>query len=162
MVCQRTYLPSQVGLKTLVLGLGNPILSDDSVGIKIARKLKEAKPELEVIDTCEAGLTILEYVAGCNKLIIIDSIKDGRGKPGELYQFSLEDFQPATAIASSHGLDIATVLKVGRELGYKMPESVSIYGVEIKDNTTFGEECTAEVEQKIPSIIKQITRKEKL
>ena len=94
--------------------------------------------------------------------VIIDSIKNGQGEPGELYQFGLEDFAPSLEIASSHGLDIATVLKVGKELGYEMPESVSIYAVEIKDNATFSEECATEIEQRIPSIVKQIIRKEKL
>ena len=149
-------------MKTVVLGFGNPILSDDAVGIRIAQQIKEQRPQLDVVDTCEAGLTILEHVAGYDKLIIIDSIKNGTGNPGELYQIGLEDFKPATEIATSHGLDIATVLKVGQEMGYKIPAAVSIYAVEIKDNVTFGEECTEEVEQRIPSLTEQIMREEKL
>ena len=48
-------------MKTLVLGIGNPILTDDGVGIKVAQKLKEKNPELEVVETSEAGIAILDH-----------------------------------------------------------------------------------------------------
>ena len=43
-----------------------------------------------------------------------------------------------------------------------MPKYTSIYAVEIKDNTTFGEKCTREVKERIPFIAKQIIKGEKL
>ncbi len=149
-------------MKTVILGLGNPILTDDAVGIKIAQKLKEGNPKLEVIETSEAGIALLDLITGYDKLIIIDSIKNEQGKPGELYKLGLEDLKPAKDFLSSHGIGIATAFELGKGLGYKMPKFVSIYAVEIKDNTTFGEKCTKEVEQRMPSIVKQIMRKEKL
>ena len=149
-------------MKTVILGLGNPILTDDAVGIKIAQKLKEKNSKLEVIETSEAGIALLDLITGYDKLIIIDSIKNEQGKPGELYKLGLEDLKPAKDFSSSHGIGIATAFELGKGLGYKMPKFVSIYAVGIKDNTTFGEKCTEEVEQRMPSIVKQIMRKEKL
>ena len=149
-------------MNTLILGLGNLILTDDGVGIKIARKLKEENPELEVIETSEAGMAILDHIAGYDKLIIIDSIKTERGKPGELHKLELEDLKPAKDFPSSHGLDIATAFQLGQRLGYRMPNFISIYAVDIRDNSTFGEECTQEVEERIPFITKQIIEEEKL
>jgi len=149
-------------LNTLILGIGNPILTDDGVGIKIAHKLKEERPELEVVETGEAGLTLLDLITGYDRLIIIDSIKTEQGKPGQVYKVELEDLKPAMDFSSSHGIDIATAFKLGQRLGYRMPKSVSIYAVEMKDNTTFGERCTEEVEEKIPFIAKQIIDEEKL
>ena len=149
-------------MNTLILGIGNPILTDDGVGIKIAHKLKEERPELEVVETGEAGLTLLDLITGYDRLIIIDSIKTEQGKPGQVYKLELEDLKPAMDFSSSHGIDIATAFKLGQRLGYKMPKSVSIYAVEMKDNTTFGERCTEEVEEKIPFIAQQIIDEEKL
>ena len=149
-------------MKTLILGLGNLILADDGVGIKIARKIKETKPDVEVLETCEAGITLLDHIVGYDRLLIIDSIKTERGKPGELYKLELKDFKPAMDLSLSHGVDIATAFEVGEGLGCRMPQAVSIYAVEIKDNSTFAEECTQEVEQRIPSITKQIIEEEKL
>ncbi len=149
-------------MNTLILGIGNLILTDDGVGIKIAQRLKEERPELEVVETGEAGLTLLDLIVGYDRLIIIDSIKTGQGKPGQVYKLELEDLKPAMDFSSSHGIDIATAFKLGQSLGYRMPKSVSIYAVEMKDNTTFGERCTEEVEERIPFIVQQIIDEEKL
>lgn len=149
-------------MKMLILGLGNPILTDDGVGIEIAQKIGEENPDLEVVETSEAGLALLDYIAGYDKLIIIDSIKTAKGIPGELYKLELGDFKAATDLSCSHGVDIASAFKVGEGLGYKMPRYVSIYAVEVKDNSTFGQGCTEEVKERIPFIARQIMGEEKL
>ncbi len=149
-------------VSTLILGIGNPILTDDGVGIKIARKLKEENLQSEVVETSEAGLALLDLIPGYDKLIIIDSIETEHGKPGEVYKLALEDLKPAMDFTSSHGISIATALELGRVMGYKMPSCVSLYAVEIKDNVTFSENCTPEVEKRVPLITKQIIGEEKL
>ena len=149
-------------MKTLILGFGNPILTDDAVGIRIAEELEREFPDITVEAFCEAGLAILDEVTGYDKLVIIDSIKTGKGKPGELYKLTLEDLKPKSDFSSSHGLDIATAFKLGEMLGYPLPREVSIYAVEVKDNTTFGEECTPEIKKSMPSIIGQIVKEERL
>lgn len=149
-------------MNTLILGIGNPILTDDGVGIKIAQWLKEENPKLEVMETSEAGINFLDLVIGYDKLIIIDSIKTKQGKPGELYKLELEDLKPTMDFLPSHGIDIATAFEVGRKLGFKMPKYISIYAIEIKSNLTFGEECTEEVRERIPFIAGQIMEEEKL
>jgi len=149
-------------MSTLVLGIGNSILADDGVGIKVAQKLKDKNSELEVIETGETGIALLDLIVGWDKLIIIDSIKTEKGKPGDLYKLELEDLRPAKDLSSSHGIGIATAFELGKELGYEMPEHISIYAIGIKDNSTFGEDCTQEVEAKIPSITLQIIKEERL
>jgi hydrogenase maturation protease len=149
-------------MSTLVLGIGNPILSDDGVGIEVARLLKEQVPSITVEETNEASVALLDLIMGYDKLIIIDSIKTGKGDPGELYKLSLEDFGVNLDCASLHGMDIATAFEVGESLGCPMPRSVSIYAVEVKDNSTFAERCTPEVADRIPLAVKQIIGEEKL
>ena len=149
-------------MKTLILGIGNTILTDDGVGIKVAQNIKEGNPDLEVIETSEGGIGLLDHVLGYDKVIIIDSIKTGQGKPGELYKLELEDLKPPMDLSSSHGINIATAFKLGQRLGYRMPKYITIYAVEIKDNSTFGEECTEAVKERIPFIARQIIEKEKL
>jgi hydrogenase maturation protease len=149
-------------MKTLILGFGNPILRDDAVGIRIAEALEGEFPDITVVATSEAGLSIRDEVTGYDKLVIIDSIKTGKGKPGELYKLTLEDLKPKSDFSSSHGLDIATAFKLGERLGYPMPRQVSIYAVEVKDNTTFGEGCTPEIERSISLIVRQIIEEERL
>jgi hydrogenase maturation protease len=149
-------------MKTLVLGLGNPILSDDAVGIRIAEGLKEKTSMQDVISTSEAGIALLDYAAGYDRLVIIDSVMTEAGKPGELYKLELEDLKSGMSLPSSHGLDIATAFNLGEKLGYPVPRQVTIYAVEIADNTTLGERCTQEVEERIPFIVRQIVEEERL
>jgi hydrogenase maturation protease len=149
-------------MKTLVLGMGNTILTDDGVGIKIARSLKERKPEIDVVETSEAGLALLDFIVGYDRLIIVDSVKTEEGKPGELYKIEMGEIKPTSHLTSLHGVDIATAFELGRKLGYDMPQQVSIYAVEVKDNTSFGEECTEEVGEKISLVVEQIIGEEKL
>lgn len=149
-------------MKTLVLGLGNPILTDDAVGIRIAQGLKQETPAQDVVETSEAGVALLDYVVGYDRVVIIDSVMTGKGKPGELYKLGLEDLTPVMNLSSSHGVDIATAFTLGERLGYPMPKHVTIYAIEIKDNTTFGEKCAQEVEERIPFIVRRIVEEEGL
>ena len=149
-------------MKTLILGMGNPILTDDGVGLKIARRLKETRDGLEVVETSEAGIALLDLILGYNRLIVIDSIKIDEGEPGELYQLALEDLEPGQEFSSSHGIGLATAFALGQRLGYPLPQAVSIYAVNIKDNSTFGEECTEAIRKRLPDIVQQIIKEERL
>lgn len=149
-------------MKTLVLGLGNPIVTDDGVGIEVAHSLAERHPNLQVVGSSEAGLALLDYVVGCDRLVIVDSISTGQGRPGDVYKVELTDLSADMKRSCSHGVDLASVLQVGQGLGYQMPQRVAIYAIEVKDNSTFGEGCTEEVRTRIPSIVREIATEEKL
>ncbi len=149
-------------MDTLVLGVGNPILTDDEVGFRVAHFLKELKPELTVIETAEAGLTLLELIAGYKRVIIIDSVKTGLDKPGTLYELTLDQIDPSWNFCSTHGIDIKMAFELGRKLDYKLPAKLSIYGIEVEDNKNFGEKCTEIVEKNIPQIVQEIITRENL
>jgi len=46
-------------MNTLVLGVGNPVLTDDAVGFRVAHLIQVAKPDLTVVENEEARLTLL-------------------------------------------------------------------------------------------------------
>ena len=144
--------------ETLVLGLGNPILSDDGVGLWVARRLGERLPELEVREEAIAGISILDVVQDYASLVIIDSIITGTREPGYLHYMTLEDLGPAVPAISHHGTGLASTFEVGRLMGYELPESVEIYAVEIENNTEFGESFSPEVEKRLPMIVESILR----
>jgi hydrogenase maturation protease len=146
-------------MKTLILGVGNPILTDDSVGICVANEIEKLSlPDIEVIKTSLAGISLLDYIGEYERLIIIDSIKTEKETPGTLYKLNLEDIETSSTLSYSHGVNIRTAIELGRKLGYKIPQIIEIYAIEIEDNTTFGEECTPGVKSKIPGIVDEITK----
>jgi hydrogenase maturation protease len=147
----------------IILGIGNPILRDDSVGLKVARRLKRAVPSVEVVETAEAGLSLLDWAPDHDRLIIIDSIKARAGEAaGEVYKLDFATLDPAMDFTSFHGVDIVTAFELGKRLGYRMPRQVSVYAITVRENMTFTEECSAEVERKIPAITGQILKEENL
>jgi len=144
-------------VRTLVLGIGNPILGDDGVGFRIAQELaKEIKDEnIDVKDTSVDGLNLLELIVGYDRVILIDAIMTGNGEVGEIYQFRLEDIgEPAQSIISVHHLSLLTMIKLGRELfPKKMPEEVAVLGVGIQEVAKVTEEMTGKVKEAIPRAV---------
>ncbi len=148
--------------KILVLGIGNPILSDDSVGLKVAEKIKDRIAGIEVKETSNAGLSLLEEIAGFEKLVLIDSIRTGNKAPGETWKIDLAGLGESGIYSSSHEIGVRGAFELGRRLGYPLPRTVRIYAIEIEDNTTFSEECTEEVAGAIPGIVQRIIEEENL
>ncbi len=138
--------------------MGNPILTDDRVGILIARKLKENLDlkDIDVKETNQAGFYLIDLLAGYDRVIIIDSIKTKKNRVGTIYRFSLEDLFTTPRLVSIHEIDLNTAIELGKKLGLKMPDEVILYAVEIEDNTTFSEKCTPDVERAIPLAVKMI------
>ncbi len=131
---------------TLVLGMGNPILSDDAVGLLVAQRFAERPmPDgVEVLESEQGGLRLLDLVRGFTRLIIIDALKSGR-TPGEVTIFTEADFAGGHRYGSAHSISLRTALELGRQLGYDMPERVTVFAIEADDVETFGERLSPPV-----------------
>jgi hydrogenase maturation protease len=143
-------------VKTLLLGMGNPILRDDAVGIRLAtdigRRLGPV-PDLDVVAECAVGgLELLRIIRGYARLIVFDSIKTRGGIPGAWYRFAASDLQPTMNLTNVHDTNFATALELGRRSGLAVPspEAIHIFAVEILDNLTFDEQMTPVLEQAYP------------
>ncbi len=145
-------------MKTLVLGLGNSILSDDGVGIKVAQELREKlrDPQVTIAESSLAGISLLDFVVGYDQVIIIDAIQTKRGKVGQIYRMGPEDFSSTKHLSSPHQINLVTALELGKMLNLAMPQKITIFAVEAKDITTFGEKCTPGVERAIPEVTKMV------
>jgi len=146
-------------LGTLILGLGNPILTDDGVGIHVVRALAARlnhRPDVEVAEVSLGGLRLLEAVTGYERVILIDAIQTGEGKAGEVYRLAPADFQRCLHVSSSHDLDFGTALELGRQMGFSVPQEIVIFAVEVEDVLTFGEQCTPQVQAAIPDVVEAV------
>jgi hydrogenase maturation protease len=145
-------------MKTLVLGLGNPILSDDGVGIKVAHEVANQfnSPQVTVAETSAAGLSLLDSIVGYDKVIIIDAIQTKKGQAGQIYRMKSEDFSFAKRFSSPHQINLVTALELGKMLGLAMPQKITIFAIEAKDIASFSEKCTPEVERAIPEAVKMV------
>jgi len=141
-------------MKTLILGMGNPILSDDGVGIWVARTLEGRlnQQEITVTEASMAGLNLLDLLVNFEKAIIIDAIQTLGGKVGQVYRLEPETFDATRHATTPHDVNFATALELGKRLGLALPHQITIFAIEVEDVTTFSEECTPEVERAIPVV----------
>lgn len=139
-------------MKTLVLGLGNTILSDDGVGPRVAEEIggRIVNEEVTILETCVAGLGLLDVLAGYDRAIIVDAIQTVGGAAGQVYRLDPHDLGSAMHVTSPHDVDFTTAMELGRRLGVALPGEVVIFAVEARDVTTFSEECTPDVRRAIP------------
>jgi len=145
-------------LKTLVLGLGNPIFSDDSVGFRIIQGLRDkfSRPGLTLMESSASGLGLLDLITGYDRVIIIDAIKTEGGQAGKIYRLNAENLSATRHLASPHDINLATAFELGKKLGIALPQGITIFAVEVIDVTTFSEKCTPEVEKAIPLAVSMI------
>jgi hydrogenase maturation protease len=138
-------------MKTLILGMGNPILSDDGVGLLVARALEGKIPDAEVLTTTMVGLNLLDHVRGYERLFLIDALVSGRNNPGEVRK--VPTGEGTRHLFSSHGLDFFDLIELGKNLGFQMPEVAGIYGIEIENPVAFGEALSPPLQEKLPGLI---------
>jgi len=143
---------------TLILGLGNDILMDDGIGIRLCKEMQQYFTDESVtFDTASlGGLEILELIQGFENVIFIDAIKTTGGIPGTVYYFTPADFKETSNLSNLHDVSFLTALEIGKKLNMKIPDSMHIIAVEIVEDLTFGEDFTPEIQEKYPEIIVQV------
>jgi hydrogenase maturation protease len=146
-------------MKILVLGLGNPLVTDDSVGLRVAESLKEqlaGREEIEVSEDYWGGLRLMERLIGYRRAIIIDAVCSGV-EPGTIHRLSPDSIATQRS-ASAHDVNLPTALEFGRQAGMELPrnEDIRLVGIEAVDILNFGERCTPAVEAAIPRAVETV------
>ncbi len=136
-------------MKTLVLGLGNPILGDDGVGWRVADAVAQHANTGAVEVDCHAGggLSLMERLVGFDRAILIDAANLCQGPTGSVYAFPLTDLANPFAghLGSAHETSLATALEVGRALGTPLPAQVTVVAVESPNVYQFSDSLTEAV-----------------
>ena len=145
---------------TLVLGLGNTILTDDAAGIIAAQMLREkiTDPDIEVVEASVAGMNLLDLIIGYKNVIVIDSLKTSKNDPGTVVRLGIEEITWHIGVGATHQIGLGSAIELGRNAGLPVPENVVIFGIEVQDNTTFGSELTPAVEKALPQAVDMVLR----
>jgi len=145
-------------MKTLVLGLGNPILTDDGVGVLVAEAIRASLPwdvPIDIAEVSVGGLTLMESMIGYDRVILIDALQHGDVKPGTIHRLTLEDFKtinPTQHSASPHDASLITALEAGQRMGLRLPQEITIYAIEVENITDFSDQPTPAVAASIPKV----------
>ncbi|MBE0409143.1 MAG: hydrogenase maturation protease [Anaerolineales bacterium] len=145
-------------MKTLILGLGNPFLTDDGVGVLVAQKLRNELPKSSNIDIDEVsigGLTLMESMIGYERVFLVDAMYGESTNPGEFRRLCLDELRkisPTQHSASPHDASLITALDTGSRMGFPLPEDIIIYAIDVENIHDFSEEPTPAVAAAIPIV----------
>ena len=146
--------------RTLVLGLGNDLLGDDGVGLRIVEELERrpALAEFEFEKAATAGLALLDILHGYERAYIVDSAVTGRRRPGYVHRLSAASLTELPLNPSSHYAGLPEVLALGKALGLEIPDGVGVLGVEVEDPYSIRPGLSPQIESKVPGLVARVER----
>jgi hydrogenase maturation protease len=117
----------------VALGLGNPLMADEGIGVCLLerlRRLADRHPNVEFIDAGTGGMSVLHWIEGRRKAVLIDCAFMG-DEPGTIRRFTPDEVRSDKALAhqSLHEADLLHILALAERLG-QGPEKVVIFGIE--------------------------------
>ena len=124
-----------MGQGTVIIGVGNPLCTDDGLGIHFVHRLQglaESLPSgVEIVDGGTGGLDLLPFMEGKRRVIFVDAMDAGE-EPGYIFRFQPEQLAlEAHPEISMHDVDLASLLRTAR-LTEDYPDQVVIFAVQVK------------------------------
>ena len=119
--------------KILILGLGNEVLGDESLGLMIVNDLivNGVFPEVEYASTYSGGLNLLDFIVGFDALLIIDTTCGNDCQPGIIHHYKPVNFRETLHLSSEHDASFLTTLETGKKLGLTIPGQIDVLAIEI-------------------------------
>lgn len=149
------------GGRTALLGLGNPILSDDGVGLAVAaafaRRLAESPlAGVDVLCSARAGFELIDLLCGYARAVIVDCLVLPESRPGRVRRLSLDDVAGSARLVNMHEVSVDVAFRLAARLGIAMPRDVAIFAVEAADAITIAQRLTPEVAAAVEPLARSI------
>lgn len=144
--------------KTLVLGIGSPIMCDDAIGLRVLQELKErGVQDVDLEEACVSGLDLIEIMIDYELVIVVDAIIQSGHPAGTILVLSPEDFSDTVHGTNPHEANVATTIELGRTLEpNRFPKKILFVAVEANDVFTVTEEMTPEVEAALDGTVNKV------
>ena len=145
-------------MKTLVVGLGNPILGDDGVGWKVAEEIKKQLPPNSLVGVdflSLGGISLMERLIGYDCVVLIDAF--ALDNPiGSILVLNLSDLPNYSAFhtASPHDTSLQNAIELGKSMGAKLPDDVTVVGIATKRLHDFSETLSPPITDAVPQAVK--------
>jgi hydrogenase maturation protease len=131
---QTPSLPVGALSRVRVVGLGTRSSRRPGVGRQVTRALATRLRERDagVVALCEveqAGLELLEAMAGADTAVLVDAVLSDRLPPGTLVDLDPAALPVTLELRSAHDVDLAELWAFGTRLGFAMPRRVMLFGI---------------------------------
>jgi len=151
-----TGLPETKKKECIVLGIGNPLLKDDRVGIDVVEALEASHTPVATEILYSVGFEVLDKILGYQKAIIVDACQLGLD-PGTIIEVTPEALFASDRLVNSHAITLGATLRTGQMvLGDEIPESITIILIEAADITHFSRKCTPVVAKAAMEVVNRI------
>ncbi len=135
-------------MRTVVVGVGNPILGDDGVGIHVARDLK-GKLEVDIREAYTGGLNLLDLIIGYDRAILVDAVYMEDMAIGEVRVMGLDELGTAHS-SNPHDATLMEALEMSKRMGEeRIPEEIVLVGIKIERVDEFSDELSPKVSSSI-------------
>lgn len=149
--------------KDVVLGLGNPLMSDEGIGVHLIVRmsgLKKKFPHVDFIDAGTAGISILHLIADRRKVVFIDCATM-QTVPGTIRRFGPHQVKSIKALVhySCHEADILQIVGLCRQLG-QSPGEIVFFGIEpqtVAPGQTLSQTLADRLDDYIDAVCKELT-----
>lgn len=154
-------MPSNEKNSRLILGIGNPLISDDTAGLSVVRQLQACPyPEVVFQEHYSNSLDLITLISDYQTVIIIDSIQTGLREPGDWICFPLSTQftdMPASPV-NQHSLSLVDTLCIGQKLGYAMPDQCFFIGIEGSEFSQFSETPLPPVARGVAEVVRALKK----
>jgi hydrogenase maturation protease len=144
--------------KSILIGLGNPIMSDDGIGPAVASEVHKYLCCFDLDVTCSDGFDIVDRLLGHETAVIIDAMVTGKYPPGKVVRFGLEPCPDTLRSRDSHSVSLGEAIRFARFCNAPVPPRILTYGIEVRDPFSVGEEISKDLLGKLHAIAEEIAR----
>jgi hydrogenase maturation protease len=140
----------------ILVGLGNPIMSDDGVGIVVCRRVHGMLPGYDLDLSCGAGLHVMDAILGYRRAVIIDSMVTGKFPVGTVAEVGPDSHVETRRAGHSHGVGFFEAIEVARACKARLPGEIIVYGIEVEDAFSIGDKMSDSIVNRLDEIIEFI------
>ncbi len=142
----------------LVLGLGNDLMTDDAVGLHVARavraRLAPGDPA-EVRESAKMGFALLDDVAGFAMALLVDAVQTGTAPAGHVHMLDAANVR-SLPVVSPHFAGVGEMLALGRRLDMAMPAEVRVAAIEVADPYTFSTNLSGTMRARMDGVVERV------
>ncbi len=147
-------------MRIALIGLGNPYVGDDSIGIKVVEKIQANYPLPKNIDVLPdlslSGIGLVEVFRGYDKVIIVDAIMTKNQQVGEIVVFTPDDLTDTLHTTDFHNMDFFSAVQFAKQLYNDIPEDITLVGIEIEKANEFTYEISNQLKNNYKKIVDQV------
>lgn len=121
-----------------MLGMGNTLAGDDGVGIHVVRVVAErmaagGRSDVVVEETSESYFALLDYIGRYDRILVVDAWRAAGHKVGDVHCFDIGPTDAGACTAGSHGMGLASVVGLARQLCPGATPRVTVVAVTVRD-----------------------------